>query len=72
LEVALTDKHPSYLAAISVATGLPVLCSPVVGMMIDRVGFSPVFVAISLCGVAAWWISGRLEEPRCSQSNRKR
>ncbi|WP_417739374.1 MFS transporter [Rosistilla oblonga] len=72
LEVAPTDKHPSYLAAISVATGLPVLCSPVVGMMIDRVGFSPVFVAISLCGVAAWWISGRLEEPRCSQSNRKR
>ncbi|WP_197452162.1 MFS transporter [Rosistilla carotiformis] len=72
LEVAPSDKHPSYLAAISVATGLPVLCSPVVGMMIDRIGFSPVFMMISLCGVAAWWISGRLEEPRCSDPHGER
>lgn len=66
LEVSSIDQHPSHLAAISVATGLPVLCSPVVGMSIDRIGFSPVFVLISLCGAAAWIISGRLDEPRCS------
>ena len=72
LEVASIDQHPTYLAAIGVATGLPVLCSPIVGMMIDWIGFSPVFVALSLCGAAGWLISGELEEPRCWQRHAKR
>ena len=64
LEISPQEKHPQYLGLLSVLQTVPLLGSPVVGLLIDRFSFESVFIASSVlvfCGVL---LTFRLIEPR--------
>jgi MFS family permease len=67
LEISPQEKHPQYLGMLSVLQTVPLFGSPVVGLLIDRFSFEPVFIACSalvFCGVLlTFW----LVEPRSGQ-----
>ena len=68
LEIAPQAKHPQYLGLLSVLQTVPLLGSPIVGLLIDRFSFEPVFIASSVlvfCGVL---LTFRLVEPRSTHS----
>ena len=68
LEASDRSQHPRYLSTLGLAMALPtIVLSPIVGALIDRVGFQCVFLAVSLLSVVAWLLSFRISEPRTRQ-----
>ena len=64
LEVAPTADHPLYLSTLSLVVGMPVLLSPVIGLIVVRFGFEVVFIPVACLGLVAWLLSWRIDEPR--------
>lgn len=64
LEVAPPSEHPRYLSSLSLCLVLPILLSPLVGKLIDRVGFDPVFLGIAALVLVGWLTTFQLDEPR--------
>ena len=64
LELTSAENHPRYLSILRVVMSLPLMLSPLIGWMIDLVGFVPVFVTISALNCTGWLYSFRLVEPR--------
>lgn len=64
LELTETASHPLYLSTLSLVVGVPVLSSPLIGMLVDVIGFTPVFLSISTLVLGAWLLTWRLREPR--------
>lgn len=64
LEIAQPDEHPRYLSTLSLSIATPALLSPVAGLMIDLVGFAPVFLTVAGLIACGWVLTLRLEEPR--------
>ena len=67
LELTDTANHPRYVSTMGLCFAVPFVLSPVVGKLIDIIGFQPIFLAISvLIGVGAL-LTFRMAEPRHTQ-----
>lgn len=70
LELTDEARHPSYLATLGLALGLPAMIgSPLVGIAIDRWGFEPAFVLVAAVMTLGWFGSWRLVEPRSAEAS---
>lgn len=68
LEISPQEKHPQYLGLLSVLQTVPLLGSPVVGLLIDRFSFESVFISCSVLVFCSVLLTFRLVEPRFSRS----
>lgn len=68
LELAEPDQHPLYVSTLHACLAVPFVFSPLVGWLVDRLGFEQVFVGISGVIALGWLASLRLTEPRNSTS----
>jgi hypothetical protein len=64
LEMAHEHQHARYLSTLKLGIGAPILLSPLVGLLVDGVGFTPVFLAAAASITAATLMTFRLPEPR--------
>ncbi len=64
LEIAQPADHPKYLSTMSLCLAVPIIFSPLVGALIDVVGFLPIFLAVTGLLGAGWLLSFRMVEPR--------
>ena len=64
LEICQPNKHPQYISTLKVCMAVPFVLSPFVGLLIDRIGFRPVFIGVFVVMLAAWLMTFRLPEPR--------
>ncbi len=67
LELADPVDHPRYVSTMSLCLAIPCLLSPLVGGLVDLLGFRPVFVFISLCIALGGLLTFRMAEPRHSR-----
>jgi MFS family permease len=68
LELTDSANHPRYVSTMGLCFAVPFILSPLIGMLIDIVGFEPIFLAISaLIGLGAL-LTFRMAEPRHSQT----
>jgi MFS family permease len=66
LELTEPENHPRYVSTMSLSFAVPFVLSPVVGALIDSIGFEPVFVAISGTILTGGLLTYRMAEPRHS------
>ncbi len=65
LELAPREDQPRYLSTLSLAFAAPaVLTSPLIGALLDVIGFETVFLFVVGCLLVGWWVSRTLVEPR--------
>ncbi|MEM8945055.1 MAG: MFS transporter [Planctomycetota bacterium] len=65
LELASREEHSRYLSTLGLCTAGPAIFSaPLVGFLIDRLGFDYVFLMVELFMVVGWWLTLRIVEPR--------
>ena len=69
LELSRPEDHPVYLSTLSICIAAPAIASPLVGLIVDRVGFTPVFLVIGSVIGLAWLLTFTLSEPRHSASD---
>jgi MFS family permease len=70
LELAPEAEHPRYLSLFQLCAAAMVLWSPLFGWLIDRIGYTPVFLGVSAAiGTAAFMTFG-LVEPRHRERDR--
>ena len=65
LELVGRDEQPRYLSTLSLCIAIPtmILAAPL-GWSIDRFGFEPVFLLVTVSLAAAWSLTSFLLEPR--------
>ena len=64
LEISTENKHPQYLSMVSLLEVCSLLVSPLVGLLISKVSFEPVFLGGGVLIAAACLLTFRLVEPR--------
>ena len=64
LELSPQEKHPQYLGVMSLFQAAPLLCSPLLGLLIEKSSFELVFVCCSVLVLLAFFLTFRLVEPR--------
>lgn len=64
LEICPEEKHSQYLGTLNLMLILPTMGSPLVGYLIDRISFRPVFTACSIIVFCGALLSLKLDEPR--------
>ena len=64
LELAETHQHPLYVTTLHACLAVPFFFSPLVGWLVDLLGFERVFLGISGVITLGWLASLRLSEPR--------
>ncbi len=64
LELAPPAEHPRYISTLNLAMAVPFVASPVVGLLIDRIGFPPVFVGVSIVVALGGLMTIGMSEPR--------
>jgi MFS family permease len=64
LEICSAEDHPRYLSTLGICLAFPLLLSPLVGGVIDQLGFEPVFLAIATFVFSGWLLTWKLAEPR--------
>jgi hypothetical protein len=64
LEVSPPEDHPQYLGTMNLCISAPILASIPAGGLIDRLGFEPVFITVSILLVIGWLCTFSLSEPR--------
>jgi len=64
LEICGPESHPRYLSTMSLCLAVPFLLSPLVGWLVDLVGFQRVFLSAAGLIVLAGLMTFRLAEPR--------
>lgn len=70
LELTGNRDHPRYLSTLSIAMAVPpVLLSPFFGALIDWVSFEFVFWIVVICGICAWLLTFRIQEPRLNSAS---
>ena len=67
LEIAPQEKHPQYLGVMSLFQALPLFVSPLVGMLIEKFAFEPVFIGCSALVSLGFLLTFRLVEPRFNE-----
>jgi MFS family permease len=66
LELTDPASHPRYVSTMNLCFAVPFVLSPLVGMLIDVIGFEQIFVAISVTIGIAGLLTFRMAEPRRS------
>jgi MFS family permease len=65
LEIASHGEHPHYLSTLAFAIAAPpILLSPLIGALIDWVGFELIFAIVIGCVFSGWLLAFTLVEPR--------
>jgi hypothetical protein len=64
LELADPQQHPRYISTLKLCMAIPFCLSPLVGLLVDWVGFQLVFSCIAVVIIAAGVLTFRLSEPR--------
>ena len=64
LELTTPENHPHYVSTMSVCFAVPFVLSPVVGWLIDQIGFEPIFASISATIFLSFLLTFRMSEPR--------
>lgn len=68
LELTDTANHPRYVSTMTLCFAVPFVLSPLVGWLIDLVGFQPMFLAISGTIGLGGLLTFRMSEPREQRS----
>jgi predicted MFS family arabinose efflux permease len=69
LELAPSIQRVLYLGFANGLVGLAVFMSPLGGLIVDGLGFEPLFISALACGLVAVLLSTRLEEPRLAANS---
>ncbi|MEX2176487.1 MAG: MFS transporter [Pirellulaceae bacterium] len=64
LEISESANHPRYLSTLSLCMAAPIYASPLIGGLINMVGFEPVYLLVTLLLLAGFALSFGLNEPR--------
>lgn len=64
LELTTPENHPRYVSTMSVCFAVPFVLSPIVGWLIDQIGFQPIFAFISASIFTGFLLTFRMFEPR--------
>ena len=64
LELADPHDHPKYISTLKLCMAVPFLLSPLVGWLVDVIGFEAVFVSIAALMMLGGLLTFRLSEPR--------
>jgi hypothetical protein len=64
LELGRSEDHPRYLSTLKLCMAVPFLLSPLLGYLIHLIGFTPVFVGVTLTVLVAGALTFTLDEPR--------
>lgn len=64
LEICRPTEHPLYLSAVNLCLMVPFLLAPVVGWLVDVIGFRTVLLAAAALIVASGLLTFTLDEPR--------
>jgi len=65
LEVCTGKDHPRYLSTLGIAMATPpIILGPLMGAMVDLVGFEFVFGIVIICMFVGWLLTFRIQEPR--------
>ena len=67
LEIAPQAKHPQYLGVMSLFQAIPLFVSPLIGMLIEKFAFEPIFISCSVLVSIGFLLTFRLAEPRFTQ-----
>jgi MFS family permease len=68
LELTDPGKHARYVSTMSLCFAVPFILSPLIGKLIDVIGFQPIFLAISATIGLGGLLTFRMAEPRHSQN----
>lgn len=64
LEICEPDQYARYLSTVILVGAIPFLFSPLIGLLIDLIGFCPVFLFVVILILCAAAFSFGLDEPR--------
>lgn len=64
LELTTEEKHAQYISTLKLFMPIALFLSPLVGAIIDTIGFAPVFVTIGVVNMAGVVMTFFIEEPR--------
>ena len=64
LEIGPPESHPRYLSTLALCVSAPMFLSPLVGLCIDWLGFSTVFLTATGLILFGWTLAFGLQEPR--------
>ena len=64
LEISANEDHPKYLGTLGLCFALPLLLSPLMGLVVETIGFEAVFIGVSAVLIVGWLLTFRLHEPR--------
>ncbi|RCS41338.1 MFS transporter [Bremerella cremea] len=64
LELVPAELHPRYLATQSLCIALPMVLSPLIGLLIDLTSFEAVFMGVTVILFGGWVMTYYLVEPR--------
>ena len=64
LEISKHDDHPRYISTLKLCMAIPFLFSPLIGLLVDVVGFAAVFLTISCLVTLGGLLTFRMAEPR--------
>jgi len=65
LETTEAANHRAYLSTLSACFALPIITSsPLVGLLMDVIGLSTIFVAVFVLLLIGWAVTFALQEPR--------
>jgi hypothetical protein len=68
LELTDSVNHPRYVSTLSLCAALPFLASPIVGYLVDAIGFNAVFASCSAIIAIGFLLTFRLPEPRHTET----
>lgn len=69
LELTTPENHPRYVSTMAISFAVPFVLSPLVGGLIDVVGFEPIFFSISVAISLGGLLTFRMGEPRTEAPN---
>jgi predicted MFS family arabinose efflux permease len=70
LEIVESHDHSRYLSTLALCMAGPaIVMSPILGALVDWVGFAWVFWLVVACLFAGWIVTQRLAEPRLNGSS---
>jgi len=65
LEVCTAKDHPRYLSTLGIAMATPpIILGPLMGALVDLVGFEFVFGIVTICMFVGWLLTFQIQEPR--------
>ena len=64
LEISTAEDHPRYLSTLGLCFAVPLVLSPVLGWVVEAIGYEAVFFAVSGGVFTGWLLTFRLREPR--------